>query len=88
MFKRMVTMRKALHKREEDTTPRGVESDELVEELTSGASLHLSSSWVSLSASQQRADALDAKVRTLEARNRVLLRRTQRAPALARCRGR
>jgi hypothetical protein len=33
MFKRMVTMRKALHKREEDTTPRGVESDELVEEL-------------------------------------------------------
>ena len=33
MFKRMVTMRKALHKREEDTTPRGVEADELVEEL-------------------------------------------------------
>ena len=33
MFKRMVTMRKALHKRDEDTTPRGVESDELVEEL-------------------------------------------------------
>ena len=33
MFKRMVTMRKSLHKREEDTTPRGVESDELVEEL-------------------------------------------------------
>ena len=31
MFKRMVTMRKALHKREEDTTPRGVEADELVE---------------------------------------------------------
>ena len=30
-------------------------TDELVEELTSGASLHLSSSWVSLSASQQRA---------------------------------
>ena len=29
----MVTMRKALHKREEDTTPRGVEADELVEEL-------------------------------------------------------
>ena len=29
-----------------------------------------------LSASQQRADALDAKVRTLEARNRVLRRRT------------
>lgn len=33
MFKRMVTMRKAVHKRDADTTPRGIESDELVEEL-------------------------------------------------------
>jgi hypothetical protein len=36
-----------------------------------------------LSASQQRADALDAKVRTLEARNRVLLRRTLSPPPRA-----
>ena len=33
MFKRMVTMRKAVHKRDADTTPRGIESDDLVEEL-------------------------------------------------------